>query len=89
MEDLARSMSLNVERIWLRTQAGELLTPIGPDCPGDRVVVRAGGIVPLDGLVVEGEVTVNQASLTGESSLWPKRLAAPYSRALWWRKANV
>ena len=67
VEDLARSMSLNVERIWLRTQAGELLTPIGQIVPGDRVVVRAGGIVPLDGLVVEGEVTVNQASLTGES----------------------
>ena len=60
-------MSLNVDRVWLRTAQGEVLVPISQIHPGDAVVVRAGGIVPVDGLVLEGEVTVNQASLTGES----------------------
>ena len=65
--DLAESLSLHVDRVWLKTEGGEVLTPIGQIKPGDRVVVRAGGVIPLDGVVAEGEVTVNQASLTGES----------------------
>ena len=71
--DLARCMSLNVDRVWLRTAQGEVLVPVSQIQPGDAVVVRAGGIVPVDGLVLEGEVTVNQASLTGESIPVPKR----------------
>ncbi len=71
--DLARCMSLNVDRVWLRTAQGEMLVPVSQIQPGDAVVVRAGGIVPVDGLVLEGEVTVNQASLTGESIPVPKR----------------
>lgn len=70
--DLARCMSLNVDRVWLRTAQGEVLVPVSQIQPGDAVVVRAGGIVPVDGLVLEGEVTVNQASLTGESIPVPK-----------------
>ena len=65
--DLAESLSLNVDRVWLQSSAGEVLTPIGQVKPCDRVLVRAGGVIPLDGVVAEGEVTVNQASLTGES----------------------
>ena len=65
--DLAESLSLHVDRVWLQSSAGEVLTPIGQVKPGDRVLVRAGGVIPLDGVVAEGEVTVNQASLTGES----------------------
>ena len=65
--DLAESLSLHVDRVWLKTAAGEVLTPLGQVKPGDRVVVRAGGVIPLDGVVAQGEVTVNQASLTGES----------------------
>ena len=65
--DLAESLSLHVDRVWLKTPAGDVLTPIGQIRPGDQVVVRAGGVIPLDGVVAEGEVTVNQASLTGES----------------------
>ena len=65
--DLAESLSLHVDRVWLQSSAGEVLTPIGQVKPGDRVVIRAGGVIPLDGVVAEGEVTVNQASLTGES----------------------
>lgn len=71
--DLARCMSLNVDRVWLRTAQGEVLVPVSQIQPGDAVVVRAGGIIPVDGLVLEGEVTVNQASLTGEPIPVPKR----------------
>ena len=71
--DLAQCMSLNVDRVWLRTAQGEVLVPVSQIQPGDAVVIRAGGIVPVDGLVLEGEVTVNQASLTGESIPLPKR----------------
>lgn len=71
--DLAESLSLHVDRVWLKTEAGEVLTPIGQIRPGDRVVVRAGGVIPLDSVVAEGEVTVNQASLTGESVPVAKR----------------
>ena len=71
--DLAESLSLHVDRVWLQSPAGEVLTPIAQVKPGDRVLVRAGGVIPLDGVVAEGEVTVNQASLTGESVPVPKR----------------
>ena len=71
--DLAESLSLHVDRVWLKTPAGDVLTPIGQIKPGDRVVVRAGSIIPLDGVVAEGEVTINQASLTGESVPVAKR----------------
>lgn len=72
VEDLARCMSLNVDRVWLRTPQGEVLVPISQVTAGDTVVVRSGGVIPVDGLVLEGEVTVNQASLTGESVPVPK-----------------
>lgn len=66
--DLALSMSLDVDRVWLRTDDGlDVLTPVRRVQPGDRIVLRAGGVIPLDGVVLEGEATVNQASLTGES----------------------
>lgn len=71
--DLAQSMALGVDRVWLRTEDGDVLTPISQIVPSDRVIIRAGGIVPLDGLVLSGEATVNQASLTGESIPVPKR----------------
>lgn len=71
--DLAESLSLHVDRVWLKTSAGDVLTPIGQIRPGDQVVVRAGGIVPLDGVVAQGEATINQASLTGESVPVAKR----------------
>ena len=73
IEDLARCMSLNVDRVWLKTENGEVLTPISSVQQKDQVVVRVGGIIPLDGIVTEGEVMVNQASLTGESIPIAKR----------------
>lgn len=73
--DLARSMSLNVDRVWLRDENGtDILVPVSRVQPGDRIVIRAGGVIPLDGVVVEGEATVNQASLTGESIPVPKHV---------------
>ena len=71
--DLAESLSLHVDRVWLKTEDGEALAPIGQIRPGDQVIIRAGSLVPLDGIVVEGEVAVNQASLTGESLPQAKR----------------
>ena len=67
VDDLARCMSLNVDRVWLKTEDGEVLTPLGQVRTGDRVAVRVGNVIPLDGVLLEGEVMVNQASLTGES----------------------
>lgn len=71
--DLARSMSLNVERVWIRTENGEVEVPIQTVKPGDLMVVRSSDIIPLDGKVLEGEMMLNQASMTGESEAVIKR----------------
>ena len=71
--DLADSLSLHVDRVWRRTGGLEELVPIAEIKPGDCVVVRAGGVIPVDGVVTEGEAAVNQASLTGESIPVAKR----------------
>ena len=73
VSDLAQCMSLNIDRVWLKTPQGEVLTPLSQIQTGDRVCVRLGGLIPLDGVITEGEVMVNQASLTGESIPVPKR----------------
>ena len=68
IDDLARSMSLNVDKVWIRTEnKEEVLVPISEVNAGDEIVIRMGNLVPLDGTIVEGEVMVNQSSLTGES----------------------
>ena len=71
--DLAGAMSLNVDQVWLQTGGTEVLTPIGSIQAGDRIVIRTGSMIPLDGKVVEGEAMVNQSSMTGESMPVPKR----------------
>ncbi|MDY3866448.1 MAG: heavy metal translocating P-type ATPase [Dysosmobacter sp.] len=70
--DLAGAMSLNVDKVWLKADGTEILVPIGDVKAGDCIVVRTGGMIPLDGKVVDGEATVNQASITGESMPVPK-----------------
>ena len=65
--DLARSMSLNIRKVWLRTDDQELLVPASDVRAGDEVVVHMGNVIPFDGVVTSGEAMVNQASLTGES----------------------
>lgn len=73
VDDLARCMSLNVKRVWLKKGDAEVLVPLSNIAVGDRILVRMGSVIPLDGEVVEGEVMVNQASLTGESMPVAKR----------------
>ncbi len=70
--DLAGAMSLNVDKVWMKVNDTEVLVPIGDVKAGDCIVVRTGGMIPLDGKVTEGEATVNQASITGESLPVPK-----------------
>ena len=65
--DLARCMSLNVDRVWLKTSDTEVLVPITQVKAGDTICVHTGNVIPLDGRVLSGEACVNQASLTGES----------------------
>ena len=67
LDDLARSMALNVDKVWVRSQGTEVLMPLTKVRTGDQVVVRSGNMIPLDGTVLEGEAMVNQAALTGES----------------------
>ena len=65
--DLARSMSLNVGKVWLKKDGQEILVPSEKFVSGDEIVVHMGNLVPFDGEVSDGEGMVNQASLTGES----------------------
>lgn len=65
--DLARSMSLNVGKVWLKKDGQEILVPSEKIVSGDEIVVHMGNLVPFDGEVSDGEGMVNQASLTGES----------------------
>ncbi|MDR1549401.1 MAG: heavy metal translocating P-type ATPase [Hungatella sp.] len=65
--DLARSMSLNVSRVWLLSGGQEVLVEASSIVPGDEVVVHMGNVIPFDGAVISGEGMVNQASLTGEA----------------------
>lgn len=68
VDDLARSMSLNVSKVWLRTPENqEILVESSKIEKGDRVVVHMGNVIPFDGEVMDGDAMVNQASLTGES----------------------
>ena len=67
VDDLARTMSLNIDRVWLKTGDTEVEVPIENVKKGDLVVVRTGNLIPLDGYVHSGEAMVNQASMTGES----------------------
>ena len=75
--DLASAMSLRIDNVWLQANGTEILTKITDIKPGDRIVIRAGGMIPLDGKVAEGEAMVNQSSLTGESMPVPKRPGSP------------
>ena len=65
--DLARSMSLNISKVWLSVDGKEVLVSSNDVKPGDKVVVHMGNVIPFDGKVYDGEAMVNQASLTGES----------------------
>ena len=71
--DLAGAMSLQVESVWMESDGAEVLVPVGQVQVGDRIIVRTGSLIPLDGKVISGEAMVNQASMTGESQPVPKK----------------
>ena len=73
VDDLARCMALGVDRVWRKDGDTETLVPLGQIGAGDCIAVRMGGVIPIDGTIAEGEVMVNQASLTGESMPVAKR----------------
>lgn len=65
--DLASAMSLHIEKVWLKTNEGEVLIDVNDVQLNDQIIVRTGNIVPFDGVVLSGEASINQASITGES----------------------
>lgn len=65
--DLARTMSLNVSKVWLKTADTEVLVPVNEIKNGDEIIVHVSNVIPFDGVVVTGEAMINQASLTGEA----------------------
>ena len=67
LNDLAQTMRLEVDNVWMRVDGQEVLTPVSQVHMGDEIIVRTGNLIPLDGKVIEGEATVNQATITGES----------------------
>ncbi len=66
VDNLARSMSLHIDKVWLKTDGPEVLTDSRKIAAGDHVVVHMGNVIPFDGVVVSGEAMVNQSSMTGE-----------------------
>lgn len=64
--DLARSMSLNVSKVWLFADGQEILVPATNVKVNDQIVIHMGNVIPFDGTVISGNAMVNQASLTGE-----------------------
>ena len=65
--DLASAMSLNITKVWKRTEDIDVLIDVKEVKPGDRIVVRTSNVIPLDGKVIEGSISVNQSTMTGES----------------------
>lgn len=65
-EDLAQSLALRVDKVWIKKDGAEVEIPFSELRTGDLLVIRAGSIIPADGKVVEGEAVVNQSSMTGE-----------------------
>lgn len=68
VSDLARSMSLNISRVWQKVDGTEVLVPVSKIREGDLVTVHMGNVILLDGVVTSGDAMVNQASMTGESA---------------------
>lgn len=67
INDLARSMSLNIDKVWLKNDGKEIQVGVNQVLAGDHIIVRNSEIIPLDGKVIKGEMTVNQSIMTGES----------------------
>ena len=65
--DLAKAMCLDVDKVWVQSEAGEVLVDVRNVKVGDRIILRNSNLIPLDGVVLEGEMTVNQSTMTGEA----------------------
>lgn len=78
VSDLASAMSLKVDKVWIRTGSGEdVLVPVKQLKVGDHFIMRTSNVIPLDGKVLEGEASVNQSSMTGESEPVVKTAGSP------------
>ena len=65
---LENSLMLNINKVWVQTETGEeIQVPFDELQKGDKVIVRTGGIIPVDGVIVEGDAEINEATMTGES----------------------
>lgn len=87
--DLARSMSLNVSKVWLKSEEQEVLVDSRKIKEGDNIVVHMGNVIPFDGVVCEGEGMVNQSSLTGEPLPVLKKAEDMYMPEAFWKKGNL
>ncbi len=74
-------MSLNVSKVWLKTEDQEVLVPASKIKAGDRIVIRMGTVIPFDGDIVDGEAMINQASLTWRVSVLSARRSEGYAYA--------
>ena len=83
VDDLARTMSLNVSKVWLKTEDQEVLVPASKIKAGDRIVIRMGTVIPFDGDIVDGEAMINQASLPESQCLSARRLEAMHMQERW------
>ena len=69
VSDLARSMSLNVGKVWIKTRDQEILVDSASVVPGDHIVIHVGNVIPFDGVEADGEAMINQASIIRKSSI--------------------
>ena len=88
VDDLARSMSLNVSKVWTVVDGKEILVDINRVMADDLIVIHMGNVIAFDGVVEEGEGMVNQSSLTGESLPVEKKRVAMSMPEQFWKKAN-
>ena len=86
--DLARSMSLNVGKVWIKTRDQEILVDSASVVPGDHIVIHVGNVIPFDGVVADGEAMINQASMTGESEPVRKEKEDSFMPEPLWKRAS-
>ena len=77
-----------LENVWLKREKQEILVKASQILPGDEVIIRMGNVIPFDGSVTEGEATVNQSSMTGESGLSERNRTVMSMRGQWWKRGS-
>ena len=90
VDDLARAMSLNIDKVWVMADdSQEILVNISDVKVGDNIIVRTGSMIPLDGIVLHGDASVNQAAMTGESAPVHKTTDSLNTREPYLKRANL